>query len=69
MKFSSECSVLMSAFEIRQKVALEGQRGGRRGQEGLPTLPNRASWSTVNGHISFGLCIPSIHQELCMTGF
>ena len=30
-----------------EKTALEGQRGGRRGQEGWPTPPYRASWSTV----------------------
>ena len=38
----------MSEFEIRQRVALEGQRGDRRGQEGQPAPPYRASWSTEN---------------------
>ena len=36
----------MSEVEIRQRVASEGQRGGRRGQEGRPAPPYRASWST-----------------------
>ena len=43
----------MSGVEIRQKAALEGQRGGRRGQrggrrgqEGQPAPLYRASWST-----------------------
>ena len=36
----------MSENEIRQKVAEEGQRGSRKGQEGRPTPPYRASWST-----------------------
>ena len=37
----------MSEVEIRQTAALEGQRGSRRGQEGQPAPPYRASWSTV----------------------
>ena len=37
----------MSEVEIRQRAASEGQRGGSRGQEGLPTPLHRASWSTV----------------------
>ena len=34
----------MSGVEIRQTAASEGQKGGRRGQEGQPA---RASWITV----------------------
>ena len=37
----------MSEIEIRQRAASEGQRGGRRGQEGWPSPLYRASWSTV----------------------
>ena len=37
----------MSRGEIRQRAASEGQRGGRRGQEGWPVPLYRASWSTV----------------------
>ena len=36
----------MSGVEIRQRAASEGQRGGRRGQEGWPAPLHRASWST-----------------------
>ena len=36
----------MSGVEIRQKAASEGQRGGRRGQEGRLYL-YRTSWSTA----------------------
>ena len=36
----------MSGVEIRQRAASEGQRGGRRGQEGWPAPLYRASWST-----------------------
>ena len=36
----------MSGVEIRQRAALKGQRGGRKGQEGQPTPLYRASWST-----------------------
>ena len=36
----------MSAVEIRQRTASEGQRGGRRGQEGQPAPIHRAGWST-----------------------
>ena len=36
----------MSGVEIRQMAASEGQRGGRRGQEGQPAPLYRASWST-----------------------
>ena len=36
----------MSGVEIRQRAASEGQRGGRRGQEGRPAPLYRASWST-----------------------
>ena len=32
----------MSGFEIRQRAASEGQRGGRRGQEGQPAPLYRA---------------------------
>ena len=38
----------MSGVEIRQRAASEGQRGGRRGQEGWPNPLYRASWSTVS---------------------
>ena len=38
----------MFGVEIRQRAVSEGQRDGRRGQEGWPTPPHRASWSTVN---------------------
>ena len=37
----------MSGVEIRQRAASEGQRGGRRGQEGQPAPLLRASWSTA----------------------
>ena len=37
----------MSGVEIRQRTASEGQRGGRRGQEGQTAPLYRASWSTV----------------------
>ena len=37
----------MSGFEIRQMAPSEGQRGGRRGQEGRPAPLYRASWSTA----------------------
>ena len=37
----------MSGVEIRQRAASEGQRGGRRGQEGQLAPLYRASWSTV----------------------
>ena len=37
----------MSGFEIRQRAASEGQRGGRRGQEGWPIPQHRASRSTA----------------------
>ena len=37
----------MSGVEIRQKAASEGQRGGRKGQEGWPSPLHRASWSTA----------------------
>ena len=37
----------MSGVEIRQGAASEGQRGGRRGQEGQPVPLYRAGWSTV----------------------
>ena len=37
----------MSGVEIRQRAAEEGQRGGKRGQEGQPAPLYRASWSTV----------------------
>ena len=39
----------MSEVEKRQRAALEGQGGGRTGQEGWPTPPYRASWSTALG--------------------
>ena len=38
----------MSGVEIRQRAASEGQRVGRRGQEGWPAPLFRASWSTVS---------------------
>ena len=31
---------------MRQRAASERQRGSRRGQEGCPAPPYRASWST-----------------------
>ena len=34
----------MTEVEIRQRAALKGQRGGRRGQEGWPAPPYRANW-------------------------
>ena len=43
----------MSEDEIRQRAALEGQRGGRRGQEGWPIPPYRASWSTEDYKILY----------------
>ena len=46
MKFSAKCRVLCLKLK-RQRAASEGQRGGRRGQEGLPSPLYRASWSTV----------------------
>ena len=36
----------MSGVGIRQRAAKEGQMGSRRGQEGWPAPPYRASWST-----------------------
>ena len=39
----------MSEIETRQNAAYEGQSGGRKGQEGQPTPPYRASWSTDRG--------------------
>ena len=38
----------MFEIEIRQKAALEGQRGSRKGQEGQPAPPYRASCSTAD---------------------
>ena len=42
----------MSGVKIRQRAASDGQRGGRKGQEGAVAPPppplHRASWSTVN---------------------
>ena len=46
----------MSGVEIRQRAASEGQRGGRRGQEGRPAPLYRASWSTV---LKLGLILVS----------
>ena len=37
----------MSGVEIRQRAASDGQRGGKRGQEGRPAPLHRASWSTA----------------------
>ena len=37
----------MSGVEIRQRVALKGQRGGRKRQEGQPAPLYKASWSTT----------------------
>ena len=38
----------MSGIEIREGSLKKGQRGGRKGQEGQPAPPYRASWSTAN---------------------
>ena len=45
MKFSAKCS-FMSRVQIRLRAASEGQRGGRRGQEGGLAPLYRANWST-----------------------
>ena len=37
----------MSGVEKRQKAALKGNWGGRKGQEGRPAPLYRASWSTA----------------------
>ena len=36
----------MSRVQIRQNAALQGQRGGRRGQAGWPAPLYGAGWST-----------------------
>ena len=46
----------MSGVEIRQRAASEGQRCGRRGQEGRPTPLHWASWSTESGQICLTAC-------------
>ena len=46
MNFSPECKILcVELVKIRQRVALEEQRGGKRGQEEWPAPLYRASWS------------------------
>ena len=52
----------MSEVEIRQRAALEGRRGGRRGQEGQPAPPYRTSWSTVYCLLKQGLSRFSVNM-------
>ena len=54
----------MSGVEIRQRAASEGQRGGRRGQEGQPTHLYRASWSTVQRYTCMTLKSTSRNSDL-----